>query len=97
MRAVTLTVWGDKAAAITDASVGAVLAVKGARVGDFGGRSISTTMSSNVVENPKVGCTFCITTTLCLTALNFQVPEADKLRAWWESSGSTAAVTSISK
>jgi len=47
---VVCTLWGEKADMEVEA--GSVVAVKGAKVGDFGGRSLSTTSSSLVNVNP---------------------------------------------
>jgi replication factor A1 len=75
---VALTLWGSSTEAITEASVGNILAVKSARVGEFGGgKSLSSSQSSVLTENPDL-------------------PEARKLREWWDTQGSTAAVTTLS-
>lgn len=48
---VTATLWGDEAERF-DGSRQPVVAIKGARVSDFGGRSLSVLTSSTVVVNP---------------------------------------------
>ncbi|CAM2104241.1 replication protein A 70 kDa DNA-binding subunit [Caretta caretta] len=48
---VTATLWGDEAERF-DGSRQPVVAIKGARVSDFGGRSLSVLASSTVVVNP---------------------------------------------
>uniref|UniRef100_A0A8C8S6D7 Replication protein A subunit n=1 Tax=Pelusios castaneus TaxID=367368 RepID=A0A8C8S6D7_9SAUR len=48
---VTVTLWGDEAERF-DGSRQPVVAIKGARVSDFGGRSLSVLSSSTVVVNP---------------------------------------------
>ena len=54
-----------------------VLAVKGARVSDFGGCSISLINSSTLQINPDI-------------------PEAFRLRGWFDNDGKTAETVSIS-
>lgn len=51
---ITMTLWGEKTGVVTEGDVGGVLAVKGARVGDFGGRSLSTSNSSDIAVNPDI-------------------------------------------
>lgn len=49
---VSMTLWGEKSAMITEDLVGSVLAVRGARVGDFGGgKNLSAVMSSSMDVN----------------------------------------------
>ncbi|KAL0994830.1 hypothetical protein UPYG_G00127700 [Umbra pygmaea] len=50
---VTLTLWGEEAESF-DGSCQPVVVVKGARVSDFGGRSLSTVFSSTVMVNPDI-------------------------------------------
>ena len=50
---VTCTLWGGEAEEF-DGSNFPVVAVKGARVSDFGGRSLSTTFSSVIEVNPDI-------------------------------------------
>ena len=50
---VSLTLWGTEAEEF-DGSSCPVVAVKGARVSDFGGRSLSTTMSGVMILNPDM-------------------------------------------
>ena len=52
-RVVACTLWGTEAEEF-DGSQFPVVAVKGAKVSDFGGRSLSTTMNSVVVVNPDI-------------------------------------------
>ncbi|XP_061659841.1 replication protein A 70 kDa DNA-binding subunit-like isoform X2 [Syngnathoides biaculeatus] len=52
-KTVTLTLWGDKAQRF-DASCHPVVAVKGARVSAFGGRSLSAPFSSTLMVNPDI-------------------------------------------
>lgn len=52
-RTVTCTLWGGDAEEF-DGSQSPVVAVKGARVSDFGGRSLSTVMNSVLVVNPDI-------------------------------------------
>ena len=54
-----------------------MLAVKGARLSDFGGCSLSLINSSTLQINPDI-------------------PEAFKLRGWFDNDGKTAETTSIS-
>lgn len=51
---VRLTIWGDKAQANTNWQVTPIVAVKGVKVGDYGGRSLSTLASSSLVINPAI-------------------------------------------
>ncbi|KAG8450780.1 hypothetical protein GDO86_003156 [Hymenochirus boettgeri] len=73
---VSTTLWGEDADRF-DGSRQPVVAVKGARLSDFGGRSLSVLSSSTVMINPDI-------------------PEAFKLRAWFDSEGQGVEVTSIS-
>ena len=52
---VRLTLWGDKASStMYDWQGLPIVAVKGLRVGEFGGRSLGTTMSSAIEFNPQL-------------------------------------------
>lgn len=64
---VTVTLWGDEAESF-DGSRQPVLLIRGARLSDFGGRSLSTVFSSTLLVNPEI-------------------PEAYRLRAWYEREG----------
>ncbi|XP_061787284.2 replication protein A 70 kDa DNA-binding subunit-like isoform X2 [Nerophis lumbriciformis] len=50
---VTLTLWGDEAQTF-EALSNPVVAIKGARLSDFGGRSLSAVFSSTLMVNPDV-------------------------------------------
>lgn len=51
---VRFTVWGDKAkSAETDFANTPMVAVKGARVSDFGGRSVGSISGTNITKNPR--------------------------------------------
>ncbi|KAK1883320.1 Replication protein A 70 kDa DNA-binding subunit, partial [Dissostichus eleginoides] len=52
-KVVTLTLWREEAEKF-DGSVNPVVAVKGARLSDFGGRSVSALFSSTVMVNPDL-------------------------------------------
>uniref|UniRef100_UPI00358E7679 replication protein A 70 kDa DNA-binding subunit-like n=1 Tax=Myxine glutinosa TaxID=7769 RepID=UPI00358E7679 len=73
---VKLTIWGEDAEAF-DGSGCPVLAVKGARVSDFNGCSLSLLRSSLMVTNP-------------------QLPEAFRLRGWFDREGHAMDVLSLS-
>lgn len=75
-KVVTATLWGEDADRF-DGSRQPVLAIKGARVSDFGGRSLSVLSSSTVIVNPDI-------------------PEAYKLRGWFDSEGQALDGVSIS-
>ncbi|CAN9501139.1 unnamed protein product [Ophioblennius macclurei] len=64
---VAVTLWGEEAEKF-DGSGEPVVAIKGARLSDFGGRSLSALFSSTVMVNPDV-------------------PEAFRLRAWYDKGG----------
>ncbi|XP_017292775.1 replication protein A 70 kDa DNA-binding subunit isoform X2 [Kryptolebias marmoratus] len=64
---VAVTLWGEEAEKF-DGSGQPVVAVKGARLSDFGGRSLSALFSSTVMVNPDI-------------------PEAFRLRAWYDHGG----------
>ncbi|XP_016897206.1 replication protein A 70 kDa DNA-binding subunit-like isoform X2 [Cynoglossus semilaevis] len=66
-KVVTVTLWGKEAEKF-DGSREPVVAIKGARLSDFGGRSLSTVFSSKLMVNPDI-------------------PEAFKLRAWYDQKG----------
>nr|KAF6417011.1 replication protein A1 [Molossus molossus] len=73
---VSATLWGEDADKF-DGSRQPVMAIKGARVSDFGGRSLSVLSSSTVIVNPDI-------------------PEAHKLRGWFDSEGQALDGVSIS-
>uniref|UniRef100_A0A2R9BVF9 Replication protein A subunit n=1 Tax=Pan paniscus TaxID=9597 RepID=A0A2R9BVF9_PANPA len=75
-KVVTATLWGEDADKF-DGSRQPVLAIKGARVSDFGGRSLSVLSSSTIIANPDI-------------------PEAYKLRGWFDSEGQALDGVSIS-
>lgn len=64
---VKLTIWGKTATAF-DAEPEAVVAFKGAKVSDFGGRSLSLLSSGSMYVDPDI-------------------PEAHKLKGWYDSQG----------
>ncbi|KAM6932268.1 replication protein A 70 kDa DNA-binding subunit isoform 2-T2 [Lycodopsis pacificus] len=64
---VTVTLWGEEAEKF-DGSTQPIVAIKGAKLSDFGGRSLSATFSSNMMINPDI-------------------PEAHKLRGWYDEEG----------
>uniref|UniRef100_A0A8C4IFW8 Replication protein A subunit n=1 Tax=Dicentrarchus labrax TaxID=13489 RepID=A0A8C4IFW8_DICLA len=66
-KVVAVTLWGEEAEKF-DGSGQPVVAVKGARLSDFGGRSLSALFSSTVMVNPDI-------------------PEAFRLRAWYDREG----------
>ncbi|MEE6469175.1 hypothetical protein FKM82_008528 [Ascaphus truei] len=74
---VTTTLWGEDAEKF-DGSGQPVVAIKGARLSDFGGRSLSVLSASTVMLNPDI-------------------PEAFKLRGWFDSEGQVVEATSISE
>lgn len=73
---VRLTIWG-KAAAAFDVNPEAVLAFKGLKVSDFGGRSLSLSSSGSMTIDPDI-------------------PEAHKIKGWYESEGRTGNFASHS-
>lgn len=75
-KVVSATLWGEDADKF-DGSRQPVMAIKGARVSDFGGRSLSVLSSSTVMVNPDM-------------------PEAYKLRGWFDSEGQNLDAVSIS-
>ncbi|KAJ9122401.1 hypothetical protein QFC22_001824 [Naganishia vaughanmartiniae] len=52
---VRLTLWGKQAETFTAADDSPVIAFKGVKVGDFGGRSLSMFSSSTMTVNPDIG------------------------------------------
>uniref|UniRef100_A0A667X5B8 Replication protein A subunit n=1 Tax=Myripristis murdjan TaxID=586833 RepID=A0A667X5B8_9TELE len=56
-KVVTVTLWGDEAEKF-DGSEQPVVAIKGARLSDFGGRSLSALFSSTVMVNPDIPAAF---------------------------------------
>ncbi|TGZ62261.1 hypothetical protein CRM22_007541 [Opisthorchis felineus] len=69
---VRLTLWGDEAASF-DGSQHPVIVVKGAKVSDFNGRSLSVSSTSSVLVSPT------------------NVPEAIRLKGWYELEGHKAS------
>ncbi|KAM3868689.1 uncharacterized protein ACN63O_006045 [Diretmus argenteus] len=76
-KAVTLTLWGEEAENF-DGSGQPVVAIKGARLSDFGGISLTTLFSSTVMVNPVI-------------------PEASRLRAWYDKTGHALTGQSLSE
>lgn len=68
---VRLTIWG-KTANQFDVPVNSVVAFKGLKVSDFGGRSLSLLSSGSLAANPDI-------------------PQAHRLRGWYDGQGSRAA------
>uniref|UniRef100_A0A3B3DD92 Replication protein A subunit n=1 Tax=Oryzias melastigma TaxID=30732 RepID=A0A3B3DD92_ORYME len=64
---VIATLWGEEAEKF-DGSGQPVVAIKGARLSDFGGRSLSALFSSTIMVNPDI-------------------PDAFRLRAWYDREG----------
>ncbi|XP_027003594.1 replication protein A 70 kDa DNA-binding subunit [Tachysurus fulvidraco] len=64
---IQVTMWGNEAETF-DGTGQPILAIKGARLSDFGGRSLSTLYSSTLMINPDI-------------------PEAYKLRGWYDKEG----------
>ena len=64
---VRMTIWG-KTATSFDANPESIVAFKGAKVGDFGGRSLSLLSSGSMAIDPDI-------------------PEAHKLKGWYDSQG----------
>lgn len=75
--AVALTLWGDDAENF-DGSNNPIIAVRGAKVGEFGGgKNVSVLMSS-------------------LLKLNPDIPDAHRLRGWYDNTGKNENMTNIS-
>jgi replication factor A1 len=51
---IKLTLWGDRAVANYDWASRPIVAFKGVKVGDYGGRSLSTTQSTGITLNPQI-------------------------------------------
>lgn len=51
---IKLTLWGDRAQAQYDWASKPIVAFKGVKVGDYGGRSLSTSQSSGIAVNPMI-------------------------------------------
>uniref|UniRef100_A0AAR2KZ72 Replication protein A subunit n=1 Tax=Pygocentrus nattereri TaxID=42514 RepID=A0AAR2KZ72_PYGNA len=66
-KTIQVTMWGKEAETF-DGTGQPILAIKGARLSDFGGRSLSTLYSSTLMINPDM-------------------PEAYKLRGWYDKEG----------
>ncbi|XP_074529240.1 replication protein A 70 kDa DNA-binding subunit-like isoform X2 [Halichoeres trimaculatus] len=76
-KVVTATLWGEEAEKF-DGSGQPVVAIKGARLSDFGGRSLSALFSSTVMVNPDI-------------------PEAFRLRGWFDQEGCKLASQSLTE
>ncbi|XP_065816655.1 replication protein A 70 kDa DNA-binding subunit [Labrus bergylta] len=74
---VTVTLWGETAETF-DGSGQPILAIKGAKLSDYGGRSISASFSSTLMINPDI-------------------PEAYKLRGWYDKEGYTMEGQSVTE
>ncbi|XP_068187891.1 replication protein A 70 kDa DNA-binding subunit-like [Antennarius striatus] len=75
-KGVEVTLWGEEAEKF-DSSGQPVVAIKGARLSDFGGRSVSVLFSSTVMVNPDI-------------------PEAFRLRDWFDQKGHALNSQSLS-
>lgn len=73
---VKMTIWG-KTATTFDANPESIVAFKGAKVSDFGGRSLSLLSSGSMMIDPDI-------------------PEAHKLKGWYDSDGRTGSYMSHS-
>ncbi|RDW60927.1 putative single-stranded DNA-binding protein 68k chain [Coleophoma cylindrospora] len=73
---VKMTIWG-KTAQSFDADPESIVAFKGAKVSDFGGRSLSLLSSGSMTINPDI-------------------PEAHKLKGWYDAQGRTGTFNSHS-
>ncbi|XP_077422624.1 replication protein A 70 kDa DNA-binding subunit isoform X2 [Vanacampus margaritifer] len=74
---VTLTLWGEDAEQF-DGTSQPIVAIKSAKVSDFGGRSLSASFSSTMMINPDV-------------------PEAHKLRGWYDKEGHSVEGQSLTE
>ncbi|XP_072320453.1 replication protein A 70 kDa DNA-binding subunit [Eucyclogobius newberryi] len=74
---VTVTLWGEEAEKF-DGSGQPVVAIKAAKLSDFGGRSISASFNSTLMVNPDI-------------------PEAYKLRAWYDKEGHAMEAQSLTE
>uniref|UniRef100_A0A3Q4BH98 Replication protein A subunit n=1 Tax=Mola mola TaxID=94237 RepID=A0A3Q4BH98_MOLML len=66
-KVVTITLWGEEAEKF-DGSGQPIIAIKAAKLSDFGGRSLSASFNSTLMINPDI-------------------PEAYKLRGWYDKEG----------
>ncbi|XP_076832504.1 replication protein A 70 kDa DNA-binding subunit [Brachyhypopomus gauderio] len=76
-KVIQVTMWGTEAETF-DGSGQPILAIKGAKLSDFGGRSLSTLFSSTVMVNPDI-------------------PEAYKLRGWYDKEGHSLEAQSMTE
>lgn len=76
-KVVSVTLWGEEAEKF-DGSGQPILAIKAAKLSDFGGRSLSASFSSTLMINPDI-------------------PEAYKLRGWYDKEGHTMDCQSLSE
>uniref|UniRef100_A0A8C7TZ22 Replication protein A subunit n=1 Tax=Oncorhynchus mykiss TaxID=8022 RepID=A0A8C7TZ22_ONCMY len=74
---VEVTLWGEEAETF-DGSGQPILAIKGAKLSDYGGRSLSASFSSTIMVNPDI-------------------PEAYKLRGWYDKEGHSMAGESLTE
>lgn len=51
---IRVTLWGERAAEPIDWSSAPIVAIKGAKVGDYGGRSLGTLSNSSILINPDI-------------------------------------------
>uniref|UniRef100_A0A8C5G4D5 Replication protein A subunit n=1 Tax=Gouania willdenowi TaxID=441366 RepID=A0A8C5G4D5_GOUWI len=76
-KVVTVTLWGEEAETF-DGSGQPIVAIKAAKLSDFGGRSLSASFSSTLMINPDI-------------------PEAYKLRGWYDKDGHTMTGQSLTE
>ncbi|XP_058491001.1 replication protein A 70 kDa DNA-binding subunit [Solea solea] len=76
-KVVSVTLWGEEAEKF-DGAGQPILAIKAAKLSDFGGRSLSASFSSTMMINPDI-------------------PEAHKLRGWYDKEGHTMEGQSLTE
>lgn len=92
--------WG-KSAEDFDASSQPIVALKGAKLSDFGGRSLSS-LASTVLQvrsflTSDISIMKCSLNNILYTfQVNPDMPEAHKMRGWFDNVGSSAVTASIS-
>lgn len=103
---VNLTIWGTKAETFEPAD-NPVVCIKGAKVSDFSGVSISALSSSVIQVNPNLGSfsrmfglLFCICFSIILMfvfQINPDISQSHALKGWYESEGANLTTTSLTQ
>ena len=90
-----MTLWG-KTSEDFDASSHPIVALKGVKLSDFGGRSLGSISSTLMQVNMHLNAFVFIDLHMHIFKINPDIQEAHKLRGWFDNDGSSSVIDSIS-